>query len=240
MSVVRHPFTSGKSDGADETLVKPSNWNDEHDVVWAGAGELTANVFGGAAAEGSSSASVPRSDHRHATPAIPSLTTGRLFLTAAGGYPSVTAGCASASKFESSVYQVNLYTLDFDSTTAESAQWAVAMPGDWDASTITAVFYWTHDATTTNFGIVWGLAGVSFGDGDASDAAFGTVQVISDTGGTTGDIYVSAATPAITVGGPPAASEFVVFRVVRVPTDGSDTLAIDAKLLGVAITYGRV
>ena len=240
MSVIKHPFTSGKEDGADATLVKPSNWNDEHDVVWAGAGELTANVFGGAASAGSSTASIVHPDHRHETPAIPSLATGRLFLTAAGGYPSVTAGCAPASKFESATYEVNLYTLYFDAVTAESAQWAVAMPGDWDASTITAVFYWTHGATTTDFGVVWGLSGVSFGDGDASDAAFGTVQVIADTGGTTDDIYISAATLAITIGGPPVASEFVVFRAVRVPTDGADTMTADAKLLGVAITYGRV
>ena len=240
MSVIKHPFTSGKEDGADATLVKPSNWNDEHDVVWADAGELTANVFGGAASAGSSTASIPHPDHRHETPAIPSLATGRLFLTAAGGYPSVTAGCAQAAKFESTVYGVSFYALDFDATTAESAQWSVAMPGDWDASTVTAVFYWTHGATTTNFGVAWSLAGVSFGDGDAGDAAFGTAQVVVDTGGTTGDIYISDATAAITFGGPPVASELVVFKVGRAPANGGDTLAIDAKLLGVALTYGRV
>ena len=240
MSVIKHPFTSGKSDGADELLVKPSDWNDEHDVVWSTTGELTANVFGAAASAGSSTASIPHPDHRHATPAIPSLTTGRLFLTAAGGYPSVTAGCAPASKFESTIYEVNFYSLDFDPTTVESAQWAVAMPGDWDASTLTATFYWMHGTADTNFGVVWSLAGVSFGDGDAGDAAFGAAQQVADVGGTANDVYTSAATPAITFGGPPAASEYVVFRASRVTTDGADTLAVDAKLLGVALSYGRV
>lgn len=32
---LKHKFTSPKSDGADATLVKPSNWNDEHDLTMA-------------------------------------------------------------------------------------------------------------------------------------------------------------------------------------------------------------
>ena len=109
-----------------------------------------------------------------------------------------------------------------------------------ERGTVTAVFYWMHPATSTNFGVVFNLAGYAFGDDDAGDAAFGTAQQIADTGGTTNDIYISGATPAVTLGGTPAASELVVFRVGRVATDGSDTLAVDAKLLGVMVTYTRV
>lgn len=32
---LKHKFTSGKADGGDATLVRPSNWNDEHDLVMA-------------------------------------------------------------------------------------------------------------------------------------------------------------------------------------------------------------
>lgn len=33
MVSIKHKFTSGKADGADVTVVKPSNWNDTHDIT---------------------------------------------------------------------------------------------------------------------------------------------------------------------------------------------------------------
>ena len=30
---VKHKFVSAKADGGDATLVRPSNWNDEHDAI---------------------------------------------------------------------------------------------------------------------------------------------------------------------------------------------------------------
>jgi len=35
---VKHKFTSPKADGTDSTLVKPSNWNDQHDITTDQAG----------------------------------------------------------------------------------------------------------------------------------------------------------------------------------------------------------
>ena len=164
---------------------------------------------------------------------------GKLYLSAAGGWPSTTAGCAVNTKTEMATNKENYYTLDFDTTTQEYAEWTVAMPSDWNASTVTAVFYWMHPATTTNFGVTWALAGYSFGNDDTGDAAFGTLQDVDDTGGTTSDIYISGATAAITIGGSPAASELVQFRATRVVGDAADNMAVDAKLLGVMVTYGR-
>lgn len=34
---LKHKFTSAKSDGGDSTLIRPSNWNDEHDLTIATA-----------------------------------------------------------------------------------------------------------------------------------------------------------------------------------------------------------
>jgi hypothetical protein len=44
---LKHPFTSGKADGADSTLVQPSNWNAEHTFTMATArllGRVTAST----------------------------------------------------------------------------------------------------------------------------------------------------------------------------------------------------
>jgi hypothetical protein len=100
-----------------------------------------------------------------------------------------------------------------------------------------AQFVWSHDTTTTNFGVVWGIEAVAFNDGDAFDTAFGTAVTVADTGGTTDAIYRSAEATGLTVAGTPAAEEYVVFRVKRVVSDGSDNMAVDARLHGVKLHY---
>jgi hypothetical protein len=165
---------------------------------------------------------------------------GRLFLSAAGGWPSTTSGCAANAKTEMATNKENFYTLDFDASAIEYAEWTVAMPPDWNGGTITGQFYWMHPATTTNFGVVWDLYAVAFGNDDTGDASFGSGGGVVDTGGTTNDIYISDASAAVTVAGTPAANDLVQFRVDRNATHGSDTMAVDAKLLGVMVTYTRV
>jgi hypothetical protein len=104
------------------------------------------------------------------------------------------------------------------------------MPKSWDESTITYQAVWSHAATTTNFGVVWELSAVAVSNDDPGDVAFGTGQTSIDTGGTTDDIYVSPESSAITVAGSPAQDDFVMFKISRLPANGSDTMAVDARL----------
>lgn len=128
-------------------------------------------------------------------------------------------------------------TLDFDTTTQEFAQFDIRMPKSWDESTVTFIPAWSHAATTTNFGVVWGLDAVAVSDDDAMDVAFGTAQTSTDTGGTTNDSYQGPESSAITIAGTPAAGDLVMFRIHRDPSNGSDTMAIDARLHGVLLLY---
>ncbi len=121
-------------------------------------------------------------------------------------------------------------TLDFDPTTSESAQFSMPMPKSWDEGTITFIPYWSHAATATNFGVVWELSAVAMSDSDPGDVAFGTGQTSTDTGGTTDDIFIGPESSAITVAGSPAQDDFVMFKVSRLPANGSDTMAVDARL----------
>ncbi len=148
-----------------------------------------------------------------------------------------TTNGAAAGSVETTTNKVMFATLDFDTTTQEFSQFAVRMPKSWNLGTVTATFTWSHASTTTNFGVVWALEAVAISDQDAGDAAFGTAQQIADTGGTTNTLYVTSATSAITIAGTPAAQDWVVFQVKRVPADGSDTMAIDARLHGVTINF---
>jgi hypothetical protein len=160
-----------------------------------------------------------------------------LFLTAAGGWPSTTNGCAANTKNEYGTNDVDVYSLDFDASADEYAQWSVWMPDDWDGGTITAKFMWTAASSTGD--VVWGLQGRAYANDDAIDAAWGTAQTVTDTLLATGDVHITSATSALTLAGTPAGGQFVQFRVYRDADAGGDTLAADAKLLGIKVYYTK-
>jgi hypothetical protein len=164
-------------------------------------------------------------------------TTGEIFLTGSGGWPSTTGGCAANAKVEYGTNDVDMYHLDFDQTTDEFAQWTVWMPNDWDAGTVTAKFCWTAAAGAGD--VIWGLQGTSYANDDAIDVAWGTAQVVTDTLITAGDVHYTSATAAITLAGTPAAGELVQFRAYRDANAGGDTLTADARLAGIKIVYGK-
>jgi hypothetical protein len=161
-------------------------------------------------------------------------------LTAGGGWPSITNGCQSPTLAQTTTNLVNFYYLGFpDGATTTFANWAMPMPSDYNGGTITAVFYWAAGVVSTN-SVVWGLAARAYADGDVLDAAFGTQQQVTDANQANDDVNISAATSAITIGGTPAAGNFVQFRANRDPANASDTLAATAELLAIRITYTRV
>lgn len=149
--------------------------------------------------------------------------------------PSVVGGCAALASVISASDQPDLITLNFDPTTEEYAQFSVPMPKSWNEGTITFKALWSHAATTTNFGVAWGLQGVAIGNDDTIAVSYGTAQVVTDTGGTTNDLYVTSESAAITIAGSPAAEDMVFFRVYRAPANGSDTMAIDARLHAIVL-----
>jgi hypothetical protein len=149
--------------------------------------------------------------------------------------PSVTGGCASLAAVASAANQPDIVSLDFDPTTQEYAQFSIPMPKSWNEGTITFAPIWSHAATVTNFGVVWDLQAVAVSNDDAIAVAFGTAQTSTDTGGTTNDAYIGPESSAITVAGSPAAEDLVLFRLSRVTGNGSDTMAIDARLHGIVV-----
>ena len=158
-----------------------------------------------------------------------------IYVAAAAMRPSVTGGCAAIAAAATSANRPDLLTLDFDPATDEFAQFGLVMPKKWNAGTMTARFHWTHGATTTNFAVVWGIQAVAVSNDDAIGAAYGTAVTITDTGGTTIDLYTSDETSAMTAAGTPAKEDMIYFRVYRDADAGGDTLAVDAKLIGVTL-----
>jgi hypothetical protein len=166
----------------------------------------------------------------------PTLGKQSIWMPASAMVPRTTNPPA-AGTLEMTTNKNMVKTLDFDATTQEFAQFDIRMPKSWDEGTVSFVPVWSHAATATNFGVVWGLDAVAVSDDDALDVAFGTAQTSTKTGGTTNDVYQGPESAAITIAGTPAAGDLVMFRIHRDPANGSDTMAIDARLHGVLLLY---
>lgn len=155
----------------------------------------------------------------------------------AGSMRSRTTNGPASGSVETATNKVMIISLDFDPTTQEFAQFRIAMPKGWNESTVTYMAKWSHAATTTNFGVAWQLAAVAVGDDDTQEVAFGSAIVVTDTGGTTDDEYTTAESAALTIAGSPQNNDDVIFQVARVPANGSDTMAIDARLQAIQVFY---
>ncbi|MBK8772749.1 MAG: hypothetical protein IPM06_20295 [Rhizobiales bacterium] len=156
-----------------------------------------------------------------------------VYVSAAAMQPSAVAGCAPLAIVATSANNPDILSLDFDTTTQEYAQFSLAMPKSWNRGTVSFSPIWSHAATATNFGVVWDLQAVAVSNDDPIAVAYGTAQTSTDTGGTTNDLYRGPESAAITIAGTPAESDMVFFRLSRVTGNGSDTMAIDARLHGV-------
>jgi hypothetical protein len=167
----------------------------------------------------------------------PAATQGRhsIYVSAGAMLPSALGGCQPLSNIASAASQPDIMSLNFDATTQEYAQFSIRMPKSWDEGTLTFVPVWSHAATTTNFGVVWDLQAVAISNDDTIAVAYGTAVTSTDTGGTTNDLYIGPESSAMTVAGTPQAEDVVHFRISRVTGNGSDTMAIDARLHGVTI-----
>lgn len=146
-----------------------------------------------------------------------------------------TTNGAAAGSTESSTNKIMSETFDFDASTAEYVQFKVALPDEWDRSTVKVKVFWTFASSSGD--VKWSIAAGAYSNDDAIDSALGTAVTVTDTALTAGDVHVTSATGALTVGGSPALGDLLWFEVSRVAADGADTLGADAKLLGIQIQY---
>lgn len=159
-----------------------------------------------------------------------------IWIPASAMTPRPTTGPASGT-IQTASNGVLIRTLNYDTTTAEFAQFSVRMPKRWNESTISAAFSWSHDTAATNFGVSWILQGIAYSDTNALDVSFGSGIEISDVGGTANALYVTSETGSYTIENGAAENDLIMFQVSRNPANTSDNLAVDARLHGVTIFY---
>ena len=158
-----------------------------------------------------------------------------IWVPAVAMYPNTTNGCAALAQVELS-NGPEIKTLDFDKSSDESAQFAVAFPKSWNEGTITFQAFFTADSTNTGT-VSWALAGVSCADNDTINVAFGTAvaPTAKAHSGTANDLDVTAESGAVTIAGSPSTDEEVYFQITRDVSE--DDLDADAKLLGIKIFF---
>lgn len=151
--------------------------------------------------------------------------------------PSITGGAAALATIPMGIGKPDVQSFDFDASAQKTLEFSLAMPKSWDEGTVAAQFLWSHGSAATNFGVVWSLQAIAFGDGDALSASYGTAVSQVDTGGAADTLYISPESNPVTIAGSPAENDLVFFRVARNAAHGSDTLTVDARLHAVRLFF---
>jgi len=162
--------------------------------------------------------------------------TETMWVPASAMYATETNG-AESNQVETTALRPDMKVMDFADTADDHAQFSVAFPKSWNEGTITYQCFWTPSTTNTG-NCIFGLQGVSVGDGDTIDVAFGTAVNITDAGiGTVEDQQVSAVSSAVTIAGSPAVDQQTYFQIFRDANVGGDTYTGVARLLGIKIFF---
>jgi hypothetical protein len=170
------------------------------------------------------------------TAAVKIAGTETIFIPAQAMFGTTTNG-ADAQAVETTATRPELKVLDFDASTAEYAQFSIAMPKSWNLGTVTYQVFWSPSNTDTGDAI-FGLQGLSCTEGDTADAVFGTAIEVTDAGiGTVEDVQMSAVSSAMTIAGSPADDDYTFFQLYRDAADGSDDFTGDARVLGIKLFY---
>ncbi len=153
----------------------------------------------------------------------------------AGAWGTVTTNGAEFAELELVTNDIMLQTFNFDTTTSEKIQFWWEPPAEWNAGTITFNAKWTETGGAACGTVIFSLAGHSYTDDDAIDTAIcGTAATVTDTNkNVDNDMHISPQSTGVTISGA-TKGEAVLLQISRTI---SDTLDVDAKLIGINITY---
>jgi hypothetical protein len=162
----------------------------------------------------------------------------KIWVPAAAMRPTFSNGCAALTDIETTAGRPDMTVLDFDKDADEAAQFNIVLGNRYDGGTVTFQIYWTQSVGAVTTGVAFGLQGLATSDNESLDTAYGTAVVVTDDAqGAVEEVYISAASGAVTLGGTPADADYMSFRVYRDISDANDDLAGDARLLGVSILF---
>lgn len=188
---------------------------------------------------------------------VPSAETGQLFrsrqivqfIDTSQMYLPVTQPAAGPNIYETVVNGSAWRCFEFAPGTLaadnDNVEFIITPPLGWDTAPVAVRFIWTHSATVTNFLVAWRAQAGQYIDSSSGTAALSAenANVVQDIGGTTDSVYISVGTAVTPANVTPTNTGFawspLLFRVGRRNnSEGATGLAINARLLGVALLWG--
>lgn len=163
-----------------------------------------------------------------------------IYVDAAAMVSNVTAGATFLTEETAAPTNHMVDSYVFSGSASNVVGFKLAMPLEWDLGTIKVKLLTVstnNKATTTN---IWGIdASAAKNTTTLSNLTHGTeleiTNVVSSAGG---QVLISPATPALTVGNTPVtAGQLVWFKIIRKPLDADDNDDGQQKLLGAWIQY---
>ena len=156
--------------------------------------------------------------------------------------PTTTNGAAAVATYEFATNGIQYEYMAFAGAGQdEHAVFPVAMPDNWDRGPIKFKVFWTDDKSANTASVAddvsFYLAAGALSDGDAIDAALGTLQAVVDALTAKADLHVSPASAGVTVGGTPALGDLTFFKLSRDFDYGGTPMAEDAWVSGIQIQY---
>lgn len=174
-------------------------------------------------------------------PNVASATRSAVFYPASFMLPTTAPGADAGTTVETTNEEAfKAYSLGFSAVSGNVSgrllfNWVP--PDNWDGGTVTARIYWVQGGTGTG-DIKVDVDARSFADNETLDASWGTAASITDSAlNNVTKQAVTATSSAITIGGTPAAGEFVIFRLSRQGGDAADTLNRSILVQAVKIEY---
>lgn len=146
--------------------------------------------------------------------------------------PSLTIGPQGGVRVMPTALQA-LYYLAYDATVSEVAYARVLLPKRFNAGTLTFIPYWTVESGSGT--VAWVVYATASSNDDPHNPALGTAGSSVDTLLAANDLHVGPESGAITISGTFADADHIWLSIYR--DVASDTLAVDAQLLGIKVIW---
>lgn len=167
-----------------------------------------------------------------------------IYIPAGSLTPRTNNGCAALATAAGATNQPDISYCLFDGGSPQVKQFAafsVRMPKSWDRNPVTIAFTWRRASGTGAANVLWGARAVAVGDNDTPVQNFGAEATVVDAASTVSasNVMLSGETGSVQIGtgSPPGTEQLVMFEVFRDRTSASDTLTVDAYLMGVTVYY---
>ncbi len=162
-----------------------------------------------------------------------------VFLPAKNWIPTHTAG-AGTSSGQFGAGDIMIEYKDFSPLTTQFIATSYRMPSKWIVTEpVTFSFTWKHEQpSAANAKVHWAIRAINLGNGDSlHEVVFPNAAGFISPAPSHNRIYQSDRYSPVPFSTPLVRNDILFLEVLRLPRSSQDTLATDAKLIGVELTY---